>query len=55
MNYGLDTYELEIHPEEEAQINVLTQRFETQANDRDEENTAAASQKLKSIFPYIIL
>ena len=39
MNYGLDTDELEIHPEEEAQVNIPTQRSETQVGDRDEEDT----------------
>ena len=44
MNYRLDTDELEIHPEEEVQVNILNQGFEIQAGDRGEEDTAAASQ-----------
>jgi len=43
MNYGLDNDELEIHHEEEEQVNILTQRSETQAGDRGEEDTATAS------------
>ena len=34
--------------EEEAQVNIPIQRSKTQAGDRDEEDIAAASQKLKS-------
>jgi len=46
--YGLDIDELE-----EAQVNIPTQRFETHAGDRGEEDTATASQKLKSdLFVY---
>ena len=36
MNYDFDTDELEIHPDEEAQVNISTQRSETQAGDRGE-------------------
>ena len=53
INYGLDTDELEIHPEEEAQVNIPTQRSESQTGNRGEEETSAASQKLKSgLFVY---
>ena len=48
MNYDLDTDELEIHLEEEAQVKIPTQRSETQADDRSEEDSVTASQKLKS-------
>ena len=50
MNYDFNIDELEIHPEEDAQINILTQRSKTQADDRGEEDTAANSQELKSDF-----
>ena len=40
MNYSLDTDELEIHPEEKAQVNISTQISETQISDRGKEDTA---------------
>ena len=43
MNYGFDIDELEIYPEEEAQVNIPTQKSEIQTNDRGEEGTATTS------------
>ena len=34
MMYGANDDELEIHPEEEAQVNISTQRSETQVGDK---------------------
>ena len=48
MMYDADDDELEIHSEDETQVNIPTQMSETQAGDRGEEDSATPNQKLKS-------